>query len=114
MPEKKNYIFEDWWTDSQIELVKNSSRIWEKKRFKVVPGFWILKDGAKVLGKLSQHEHLPEGAILDNTAWDHEHCELCWMTISEHAGHQQEGYTDGKEWLCVECHDKYITPVRTT
>jgi hypothetical protein len=50
----------------------------------------------------------------DNTAWDHEHCELCWATISEYLVHQQEGYTDGKEWLCIECHDKYITPVRST
>jgi len=109
MPEK-NYIIEDWWTDSQIELVKDIARTWEKKRFKVVPGFWILQDGTKVLGKLSQHEDLPEGAIIDNGAWDHEHCELCSATISEHAGHQHQGYTDGRGWLCVECHDKYIRP----
>ena len=108
MTEKKSYIIEDWWTDSQIEIVKDFSRIWQKKRFKVVPGFRILKDGTKVLGKVSEHEHLPEGAVLDDTAWDHEHCELCRATISEYLVHQQEGYTDGKGWLCIECHEKYI------
>jgi len=54
MTEKKTYILEDWGTDSQIELVKDSSRTWEKKRFKVVPGFWTLKDGTKVLGKVTR------------------------------------------------------------
>jgi len=60
--------------------INQFNRLWEKKRVKVVPGFWILNDGTKVLGKVSQHEHLPEGAMLDNMAWDHEHCELCWTT----------------------------------
>jgi len=42
--------------------------------------------------------------------WEHEHCELCWATISPHDGHQPTGYTDGKEWLCISCFGKYIAP----
>ena len=43
---------------------------------------------------------------------DHEHCELCFETISDKEGYQHEGYTDGKEWLCIDCYNKYIAPLR--
>jgi hypothetical protein len=106
------YPLEDWWMDDQKELVEDNSRNWSKKTFKMVPGFWIQKDGYKVLGKVSDHEELPPDTILDNTAWDHEHCDLCHETISEHESYQHEGYTDGKDWICIECFDKYIAPRR--
>jgi len=106
----KSYIIEEWWNDSQIELVKDSSRIWIRTKFKTVVGFWILKDDGKILGKVSDHEKLPPDAIIDNTAWDHEHCGLCWEKISEYDNDQHEGYNDGKEWLCIQCFDKYIAP----
>lgn len=96
MSENKQYLIEDWWTDPQIKLVKDSFRIWKKKPFKSIPGFWIQVEGSKILGKISQHEEIPKDAIIDKTAWDHEHCELCFETISDHGDYQREGYTDGK------------------
>jgi len=75
-------------------------------------GFWTLVNGMKVLGKLSQDKHLPEGAVPDNTAWEHEHCELCWTKISENVNDQQEGYTDEEEWVCIQCYARYIAPIR--
>lgn len=112
MTNENTYPGEDWWMDDQKELVEDNSRNWVKMAFKNVAGFWVVKDGHKILGKVSQHEELPPDAILDNTAWDHEHCALCWDTISEHEDDQHEGYTDGKDWLCIECFDKYIAPRR--
>jgi hypothetical protein len=114
MTEKKQPSLEPWWTASQAELVKDSSRNWERKMFKAVAGFWTFENGTKVLSKLSQHDHLSEGAVIDNSAWDHEHCELCWAKISEVEGSQPEGYTDGKEWLCVNCYDTYIAKANPT
>ena len=108
MNEEKFYLLEDWWSDSQMELVKDSSRIWIRNQFKASVGFWILRDGNKILGKVSQHEELPPDAIIDNTAWDHEHCALCWDKISENENDQHEGYTDGDEWICTPCYNKYI------
>lgn len=112
MNEMKSYVLEEWWTDSQIELVKDLSRIWVKKRFEKVPGVWIFENGQRILAKLSQHEELREGGVIDFTAWDHEHCELCWDKISENINDNQEGYTDENEWLCLECYNKYIAPLR--
>ena len=42
--------------------------------------------------------------------WDHEHCALCWVTISVNPEDQHEGYTDGKDWICVACFQQYVAP----
>src|ERR1700732_1031210 len=110
MAEKKSTVKEDWWTDWQRELVEDDLRIWIKEKFKVTAGYWIIQNGSKILGKLIKGEVLPKGATLDHDAWDHEHCGLCWTKISENNKDQQEGYTDGKEWLCLECYERYIVP----
>jgi len=108
MATNNSFIIEDWWTKQQIELVKDYSRVWIKKAFTPTSGFWVKTTGGKMLGKTSQSEQLPEGATVDNNAWDHEHCELCMATISDIGDDQQEGYTDGNKWLCDECYNKYI------
>jgi hypothetical protein len=110
MTDDSSFIIEDWWTDSQIKLVKDFSRIWLKKPFKSTSGFWTHIDEGWLLGKTSQHDQLPPDAITDDTAWDHQHCELCFETISDHGDYQHEGYTDGNEWLCANCYNKYLAP----
>ena len=37
--------------------------------------------------------------------WDHDHCEFCWATFSEHDGDLHEGYCalDKKRWICEQC-----------
>ena len=70
-----------------------------------------MKQGnGKILGRVADHDRLPEGAVLDENAWDHEHCELCMRKISEYPKDQHEGYTDGKNWLCINCYLTYIVP----
>jgi hypothetical protein len=99
---------EEWWTDDQKALVEDPSSVWTRKKFEKVAGIWIKMDGGRMLRKMSEDEKIPEGAVLDAFAWDHEHCELCWQKISEYPSDQPEGYTDGYYWLCLECYHKYI------
>ena len=99
---------EEWWTDDQKALVEDVSSVWTRKKFEKVPGIWINMDGGRILRKLSKDEEMPSDAIVDDTARDHEHCALCWQTISEYPSDQPEGYTDGDNWLCLECYHKYI------
>lgn len=103
-------LTEDWWRPDQIELANDTSKTWELKRFRNVPGFWTIIGGQRILGKLSEHTELPPDSIVNNRAWDHEHCYLCFETISEYENAKNEGYTNGKNWLCIECHEKYILP----
>ena|ERR1700722_6221909 len=100
---------EELWINDRMDIIQDRSIVWTKKRFETAAGIWIsLEGGGRMLRKAKKGEEIPEGATLDKAAWDHEHCMLCWQTISEHPSYQQEGYTDGEKWLCIDCHDKYI------
>ena len=111
MDDKNSLPYEDWWMDDQKELVDDTSIVWQKKRFKPVAGFWLTENGKRILSKISEHEILPPNAIIDNKAWDHEHCSLCWKKISEYPVDDHEGYTNEKDWLCIECYNKYIVTI---
>ena len=108
MCESESNTSEEWWTGDQKDLVEDASRHWRKAVFETSPGYWISINGGRMLGKLGKDGSLPEGAILDANAWDHEHCGLCWQKISEHPGDQHDGYFDGEDWLCIDCYNKYI------
>jgi hypothetical protein len=110
MDEQNTFKTEVWWTDWGLELVQDTSRIWRLETFKATSGYWVPGTDNKLLGKTADEPTLPEGAIVDNTAWDHEHCALCHETISAHEGYQNKGYTDGKDWVCIECYNTYVAP----
>jgi hypothetical protein len=100
---------EDWWSDDQKALVWNTSPIWKRQKFQSTAGVWIpLNGGGRLLRKFSKDDQIPEGAVLDNSAWDHENCALCWQKISEYPTDQHDGYINGESWLCEGCYDKYI------
>jgi hypothetical protein len=103
---------EEWWTKGQVELVKDKTRNWQLKRFTTKPGIWIPTDSGSLLARAEDHQILPEGGVLDNSAWDHEHCELCFEKISDRVNCQKDGYTDGSSWLCRNCYQTYIAPYR--
>ena len=104
--------YEDWWTEDQQAIVDDLSKVWLKKQFVPSSGYWIQKDKYKVLVKLKENGEVPKEAILEPRAWDHEHCELCFETISDLGTHQHEGFTDNSMWLCTSCFEKYILPRR--
>src|SRR5688572_3129051 len=104
----KKRIAEDWMMDGQRKLIEDESIVWQRKTFKNADGYWIRVDNGNMLGKVSDNPELPPNVMIEKNAWDHEHCSLCWQTISEKVDFQHEGYTNGKDWLCIECYNKYI------
>jgi hypothetical protein len=50
--------------------------------------------------------------------WDHDHCEFCWVTFSEHEQPEvlREGYTtlDEYHWICPTCVEDFETRFRWT
>ena len=108
MSEKKNHITEEWMMDWQKKIVEDESTVWEKKTFKKADGYWIEYTGGKMLGKVLENFELPPNAIIEKDAWNHEHCSLCWETISEGLNYKHEGFTNGKDWLCEKCYNEYI------
>ena len=53
---------------------------------------------------------VPEGAWIEEGAWDHEHCVFCSGKIDE----ENEGYmcdAEGvKEWVCADCYRDAVVP----
>jgi len=95
-----------------VVLANDTSRIWEKTKFKSQDGYSVPIEGGRAMTLLLPGETMPEGARFEPDAWDHEHCALCWKKIMEKGGDFQEGYSDGNDWLCPECYDQYILPTR--
>lgn len=109
MSEKKR-IIEEWWAEWQIKIVEDNSIIWTKKVFKKADGYSINSEKGNLLGKIVEGVEIPLDALIEKDAWSHEHCRLCWSTISEELNDFNEGYTNGNDWVCMDCYNKYLTP----
>lgn len=47
--------------------------------------------------------------------WSHDHCEICWWTLSEGGDEEHSvGFTDGRRWICSECHYQFIEVTHDT
>jgi hypothetical protein len=45
--------------------------------------------------------------------WDHEHCLVCRVTISDKSETHWWGYSDDDDqWLCAACYARHVGPVR--
>lgn len=55
----------------------------------------------------TEGENLTPGLLVKD-GWDHEHCFLGFESISLDEEDMNEGYTDGKDWLCENCYKTYI------
>jgi hypothetical protein len=109
MKKKNKRIVENWMDDEQIDIIQNENFVWNKQRFKATDGYWVKSKDARILGKVEDGKDLPEGAVIEKQRWDHEHCRMCWEKIAEFEGCQHEGYTNGRDWLCESCFNKYLS-----
>src|SRR5205807_1248261 len=102
---------EAWWTPDQLSLVEDRSRVWRQARFEPSDMLLIRRAGEGSIGRqLLQGEGADANSEVIKNGWDHEHCALCWVTISVNPEDQHEGYTDGKDWICVACFQQYVAP----
>ena len=101
---------EDWWTPPQAELVEDRSRHWRLQTFQVSDALAFRRDGETITRQKKPEESVPRDAKVVPGGWDHAHCALCWRKISLHPSDQSSGYTDGVEWLCTDCYEKYLIP----
>ena len=102
------YLFRSWWTLDQLVLVKDGTRIWQKENFKSGDAIELYVERRRSRRRKLEGEEPPPGACIVPDGWDHEHCSLCWETISCLGDAVKAGYTDGEHWLCERCHEKYI------
>jgi len=102
------YIYIPLWSKDQLEIAQSSSERWHKEQFKEQDMVTFSSDDGSVIGrKVEQDDEIGNGTIVPG-GWDHEHCELCYKTISAIEGYDSIAYTDKKNWVCEQCYEKYI------
>ena len=101
---------ETWWTDWQLALVEDRSRLWRQEAFQPHDGLAHSADGTRLMRKRPPGEPPAPNEAIVEAGWDHEHCALCWEKIATYEGCQHTGMTDGNDWLCITCYQRYILP----
>ena len=101
---------EHWWTPQQVELVEDRSRHWRLAPFQPSDSVASESNGQTVVRKHEADDDAATAAHVMPSGWDHEHCALCWQEISLIPGTDHSGYTDGRDWLCTKCHERFIIP----
>jgi ATP-dependent Clp protease ATP-binding subunit ClpA len=104
-------IHGELWSASSIrELSQYYWRFhWEKRR-------WVPRDALVIRanGKLhlySGQSYDPEKFELEKGGWTEDHCAICWWKLCESdSSDHGEGYTNGQDWLCTECHERFLSP----
>lgn len=83
---------------------------WTYKIWKPTPAL-IDKSGGSSRQYLGQ-QFDPKCFDLIEDGWTHDHCEICFTTISNKAGYgETEGYvTENDDWICEECYSLFIKP----
>ena len=55
------------------------------------------------------HEYDKSKMRVIKSGWYHDHCEICWWTLFESEDPERSiGYTDGINWVCTECYEKFL------
>lgn len=101
------YRIDGYWGE-RAELVLGPKRSWVRPPFEPVDAVRYESGSGHVLGKASDQGYPPTGAIVKG-AWDHEHCDICWATISPRTD-PIGMFSEPDHWVCRECYAKYVVP----
>lgn len=82
---------------------------WGKRRW--VPRDALARRCDRKLFLYSGQTYDPEQTELVRGGWKEDHCAICWWKLdaSDAPGHS-EGYTNGQDWLCTECYERFVKP----
>lgn len=119
----QTYHYLDGYWGERAVIVLDPSREWRRTRFVSQDAIeFRLTTGEHLRGRVEDHtsgmpDNLPfkidpsvEAEVIPS-GWDHEHCEICWETISDYA--QPYGYKDENDhWVCEQCYNRYVEPGR--
>jgi len=90
-----------------VSRCKEYSWHWEKKAWKA-HDLVMKKDGKGFSFDLTLAETSPD-FLLVQSGWKKDHCSICHWELFESADASHGfGFTNGKDWVCTECHERFI------
>jgi len=105
------YAFRSWWTPDQLRVAQSEPHQWHRRCFQPSDMMAFRQPDGSRIGRKMDQEKVPQDGFVVKGGWDHEHCRLCWKTISEHEPDDHYGYVNDSDWVCQECFDRYLKSV---
>jgi hypothetical protein len=97
----------DWVRDAAAKC-REYSWHWQKQAWH--PRDIVIHSGdSRVSFDLSLAED-PTNFQLVKNGWKRDHCVICRWELAESGGDEHStGYTNGRDWVCVECYEKFVS-----
>jgi hypothetical protein len=84
---------------------------WEKRRW--IPRDALVQRSNRKLHLYTGQPYDPKKFELVKGEWSEDHCAICWWGLCESgSAKHSEGYTNGQDWLCTECYERFLSPNR--
>jgi hypothetical protein len=82
---------------------------WEKRRW--TPRDALVQRTNGTLYLYSGQAYDPEQFELRKGGWSEDHCAICWWKLFQSDSLEQGvGYSNGQDWLCSECWERFVNP----
>jgi hypothetical protein len=84
---------------------------WEKRHW--LPRDALVQRSNQTLYLCAGQLYDPEQFDLVKGGWKEDHCAICWWKLcGSDSPEHGEGYTNGQDWLCWECYERFVSPKR--
>ncbi len=99
--------FDGYWGE-RAALVLNRQRHWSQRTFEPVDALAFKRPGDTLVSKAT-NQNMPADSTLIKGGWDHEHCNICWETISPQTD-PVAMFSEPEHWICQKCYDSFVVP----
>src|SRR5713101_579744 len=92
----------------QAQLVELRKFAWRKRQWKALDTLVEIRSGRIFFDVTLKDD---PGFKFVAGGWGSEFCSVCHWELNTHGGSEHtDGYTNGREWLCAECYEKFLSP----
>ena len=99
------------WEEHLRTLASDAKRKrWALQTWRPSPALVQKTEEGRRATKFTGQKYDPAKWELVQNGWDHDHCLFCSQSICNCGSKNcdPEGFTDGKDWVCKMCHEKYL------
>jgi len=86
------------------------SQDWQKQNWQPKPGLVRKKTGfLSIISRYTGQDYDLRKFELAPSSWTYDNCKICsWKICDSDNPETSVGYTNGREWLCTECYERFI------